>query len=263
MGKSVEIKELIFEYEDTRILDEITLNISQGNILTIIGPNGSGKSTLLKNISTTLKPGEGIILLDQKLLKHYKAKDLARELAVVPQNTNIEYDFTAHDIVSMGRNPYIERFKQESEADVAIIRESMERTNTWHLKDRPISQLSGGESQRVVIARALAQEPQVLLLDEPTAALDMHHQIEIMDLLKVLNRDKGVTIVMALHDINLAARYSKEILLLDKGKKIILGTPEEVITKENLRIAYKIDMIVDRNKHINSLQVTPLSSIER
>lgn len=261
MGKCIETKDLVFLYDERVILNDINLKITKGSIITMIGPNGSGKSTLLKNLASTLMPKVGTVLLDNRELKSYPLKELAREVAVVPQNTNIEYDFTVHEIVLMGRNPYVGRFKQETFKDIAVVKEAMERTNTWHLRDRSINQLSGGESQRVVIARALAQEPQILLLDEPTAALDMHHQIEILDLLKVLNEEKGVTIIMALHDINLAARYSKEILLLHKGTKITMGSPDQVITKENLQKAYSIDMIVDKNKYTNSLQVIPLSTL--
>lgn len=261
MGKSIKTKDLVFVYDERVILNNINLNITKGSIITMIGPNGSGKSTLLKNLASTLVPKGGAIFLDNKELERYSLKELAREIAVVPQNTNVEYDFTVYEIVLMGRNPYIGRFKHETSKDFDIVKEAMERTNTWHLRDRSIENLSGGESQRVIIARALSQEPQVLLLDEPTAALDMHHQIEILDLLKVLNKEKGVTIIMALHDINLAARYSKEILLLNKGIKIIMGSPEEVITKENLQKSYKVDMIVDKNKHTNSLQVIPLSNL--
>lgn len=262
MGKSIEAKNLIFDYDERIILDHVNFKINKGSIITMIGPNGSGKSTLLKNLASTLIPKGGAIFLENRELKTYSFKELAREIAVVPQNTNIEYDFTVHEIVLMGRNPYIRRFQQETSKDLAIVKDAMERTNTWHLKDRNINELSGGESQRVIIARALAQEPQILLLDEPTAALDMHHQIEILDLLKVLNEEKGVTIIMALHDINLAARYSKEILLLHKGMKIIMGHPEEVITKDNLQSIYKIDMIVDKNKYTKSLEVIPLSTLK-
>lgn len=262
MEKYIEIKGLVFGYNENTILNNINLKIKKDSIITIIGPNGSGKSTLLKNIAANLAPQGGIIFLENKELQSYSLKELARKIGVVPQNVNIEYDFTVHEIVLMGRNPYVGRFKQETQKDLDIVKDAMKRTNTWSLKDRSITELSGGESQRVIIARALAQEPQVLLLDEPTAALDMHHQIEILDLLKVLNREKGVTIIMALHDINLAARYSKEILLLNKGEKVIMGTPNEVITKENLQKSYKIDMIVDKNEHTKSLQVIPLSNLK-
>lgn len=260
MGKSIGARDLTFSYGDSIILNDISLKIANGNILTIIGPNGSGKSTLLKNLASTLTPDKGAIFLDSKALNQFSAKELGREIAVVPQNTNIEYDFTVHEIVLMGRNPYVGRFKQETEEDLSIVKAAMERTNTWELKNRSIDKLSGGEAQRVIIARAIAQEPHILLLDEPTAALDMHHQIEVLDLLKRLNEEKSITIIMALHDINLAARYSKEILLLHKGEKIIMGKPEEVITKKNLQKAYKIDMIVEKNLYTNSLQVIPLSA---
>ncbi len=262
MSKSIKVEKLVFSYNKNKILDNINLEFIEGNIITIIGPNGSGKSTLLKNIASTLTPQEGTVFLGNKELKKYSLKELARQIGVVPQNTNIEYDFTAYDIVLMGRNPYIKRFQIESEADISIVEEVMKKTNTWDLKDRNINELSGGECQRVVIARALAQEPKIILLDEPTAALDMHHQIEILDLLKVLNKQKNITVIIALHDINLAARYSNKILLLNKGKQVIMGNPENVITKKNLQLAYKINMIVDKNKYTNSLQVIPLSNLK-
>lgn len=261
MSKSIKVEKLVFSYDENKILNNINLEFIEGNIITIIGPNGSGKSTLLKNIASTLTPQEGTIFIDNKELRKYSQKELARQVAVVPQNTNIEYDFTAYDIVLMGRNPYIKRFQMESEEDISIVEEVMKKTNTWDLRDRNINELSGGECQRVVIARALAQQPKIILLDEPTAALDMHHQIEILDLLKVLNKQKKLTVIIALHDINLAARYSSKILLLNEGNQVIMGNPEDVITKKNLQLAYKINMIVDKNKYTNSLQVIPLSNL--
>ncbi|SDK69849.1 heme ABC transporter ATP-binding protein [Natronincola ferrireducens] len=260
MGKSIEVKDIIFKYNETTILKELNLKIEEKAFTSIIGPNGSGKSTLLKIIAKNLVPHRGNILLGDKDLRDYAAKSLAQEMAVVHQSTEVAYDFSVEDIVLMGRHPHLKRFQREGLRDFQIVKEAMELTNTWHLKERSINEISGGERQRVIIARALAQEPQIILLDEPTSALDIHHQMEVLDLLRQLNEEKGVTIVVVLHDLNLAARYSKEILLLHEGNRITMGKTEEVITVENLKKAYNMEMIVDRNVYTGALQVLPLST---
>lgn len=260
MKKTIKAQGITFKYDERIILKQLNFVIKEKSFLSIIGPNGSGKSTLLKIMGKNLMPDYGNIIFGDKDLKDYTAKGLAQEMAVVPQSTEVNYNFTVEDIVLMGRHPHLKRFQREGSEDFARVREAMELTNTWYLKDRFINQISGGERQRVIIARALAQEPEVILLDEPTSALDIHHQMEILDLLKHLNQDKGVTIIAVLHDLNLAARYSKEILLLHEGNMITMGTTEEVITVENLKKAYDIDMIVDRNIYTGDLQVLPISA---
>jgi len=259
MKNSISTKSITFKYDESTIVDQISLQVKSGSFLTIIGPNGSGKSTLLKLIAANLTPDEGAILINDRQLSDFKMKDLAKEMAVVPQDTNVSYDFDVFDIVLMGRNPHLKRFQKEGDADFAIVRDAMEQTNTWHLRERKVNGISGGERQRVIIARALAQEPKIILLDEPTSSLDIHHQIEVLELLKRLNQEKEVTIVAVLHDMNLAARYSQEVLLLHDGKIITMGQTEDVMTVENLQKAYKMEMIIQRNIYTNTLEVIPLS----
>ncbi|AKL94468.1 ABC-type cobalamin/Fe3+-siderophores transport system, ATpase component [Clostridium aceticum] len=259
MTNSIKIQDITFQYNEAKILNKLTLTIGENSFTSIIGPNGSGKSTLLKIMARNLHPRRGKILLGEKDLKAYAAKALAQEMAVVPQSTEVAYNFTVEDIVLMGRHPHLMRFQREGLKDFEIAREAMELTNTWHLRDRAINEVSGGERQRVIIARALAQEPKVILLDEPTSALDIHHQIEVLDLLKYLNEDRKVMIVAVLHDLNLAARYSKEMLLLHEGSIITMGATEKVMTVENLKKAYHMEMMVDRNIYTGNLQVTPIS----
>lgn len=260
MGKSIRVKDMTFQYNEAIILNQLRFTIKEKTFMSIIGPNGSGKSTLLKLIAKNLLPNQGSILLGEKDLMQYAPKDLAQEMAVVPQSTEIAYDFTVEDIILMGRHPHLKRFQREGYKDLQIVKEAMEVTNTWHLRERYISEISGGERQRVIIAKALAQEPKIILLDEPTSALDIHHQIEILELLKKLNEEKGVTIIAVLHDLNLAIRYSKEMMLLHEGNMITLGRTEDVITIENLKKAYNMDMIVDRNIYTGDLQITPISA---
>lgn len=258
MKKTIYTQELTFQYDEAVVLDHLSIAVEQGDFLTIIGPNGSGKSTLLKLLSAHLKPQSGVVRLGDRDIHSFRKRELAQEMGVVPQETGVSYDFQAYDIVLMGRNPHIGRFQREQAEDHRIVREVMEWTNTWHLRDRNVNQLSGGERQRVIIARALAQCPKVILLDEPVSALDIHHQIEVLELLKRLNRQQGVTIIAVLHDLNLAARYSDSVLLLHQGRKITMGKTEEVLTVENLREAYQMEMIIQRNPYTQGLMVHPI-----
>ena len=259
MDKAFEIDDLTFKYDESIILDRVAFSVNNSSFITIIGPNGSGKSTLLKLMATNLTPDSGELRLWNKPVSNYSTKELARNMAVVPQESHIQYDFTVYDIVLMGRYPHIKRFDKENEKDFEIVKRAMLRTNTWHLKDRSINEISGGERQRVIISKALAQETKVILLDEPTSSLDIHHQLEILDLLKELNEETGVTIIIVLHDINLAARYSKEVILLHLGKLLTIGSTEEVLTVENLQRAYDIEMIIERSSYTGCLNMIPLA----
>ncbi len=259
MKRAMDIKNITFKYDESIILDKVAFSVNNGSFITIIGPNGSGKSTLLKLMTANLTPDSGELVLWDKALKAYSTKDLAKNVAVVPQESNIQYDFTVYDIVLMGRYPHIKRLEREGSEDYEKVKSALLRTNTWHLKDRSINEISGGERQRVIIAKALAQETKVIILDEPTSSLDIHHQLEILDLLKELNEETGVTIIMVLHDINLAARYSKEVALLHLGSLITIGPTEEVITVENLQRAYDIEMIIERSSYTGCLNMIPLA----
>ncbi|KAB3529155.1 ABC transporter ATP-binding protein [Alkaliphilus serpentinus] len=256
---SIDINNLTFKYGETAIVDRLSLNIREGSFISIIGPNGSGKSTLLKIIAKNLLPQEGVVLINGKEVSRYKAKDLAKEIGVVPQDTLVSYDFSVEDIVLMGRYPHLGKFQQNSLRDMEIAKEAMIKTNTWHLRERNINEISGGERQRVIIAKAIVQEPRIILLDEPTSSLDIHHQLEVLELLKNLNNKLGVTIVAVLHDMNLAARYSNEIILLNRGMLIASGKTQEVLTVDHLKRAYEMDMIIETNIYTGTLQVHPIA----
>lgn len=251
------IKNLNYNYGETHILDNININFERNKFYSIIGPNGSGKTTLLKNILRTLPVESKSIYIDDQDLTSFKNKDLAKKISSVPQNTNIDFQFSVFDIVLMGRTPYLKRFETEGNKDLLIVQEAMEMTNTWHLKDKNINELSGGERQRVIIARALAQQCEIILLDEPISNLDIQHQIEILDTIKYLNRN--VTIVAVLHDLNLAAQYSDSLILLNNGKIVSYGTVEEVLTEKNIRSAYNMDTYIIKNPVTGKPHIIPIS----
>ncbi len=246
-------------YGSIKILENVNLLVKEGDFVGIIGPNGSGKSTLLKSISRTLKPRKGTILLDNKDIYSLKSADLAKQMAVVPQDNTISFSFTALEVVLMGRSPHMSRFQMETEDDMAIARKAMDLTNTWHLATRFVNELSGGERQRVIIARALAQKPKILLLDEPLTYLDIINQLEIMDLVKSLCAKEGIIVMAAIHDLNLAARYCNTAILLNNGKIFSAGRLDEVLTSENIKSVFKVDAIVKKNLVTNSLYIIPLS----
>ncbi|MTI68140.1 MAG: ABC transporter ATP-binding protein [Firmicutes bacterium] len=260
MKKAVEIKDLNFGYGETLNLKDVSFSIKKGDFVSIIGPNGSGKSTLLKNIASILRPKDGLIKIDNKDIENYNSKDLAKKMALVPQNTNIAYDFSVFDVVLMGRSPYLSRFQRERDIDYKKTKEALRLTDTLHLSERNINYISGGERQRVIVARALAQDTDILLLDEPTSHLDINHQIEILSLLKKLNKEKDMTIILVLHDLNLASRFSDKIVLVNEGTILAKGIPEEVITYKNLEKVYNLDMVISTNVYTASPYIIPLES---
>jgi iron complex transport system ATP-binding protein len=223
------------------ILKNISLNIEKGKFYCIAGPNGSGKTTFLRTLFNVIPVDKGLIHIDTHDINSYSQKKLARIEAVVPQNTYPECEFSSFDVVMMGRSPYLSPLQNESAKDIRIVMESMEITNTWHLKDTPVRYLSGGEKQRVIIARALAQQTEILLLDEPVSNLDIHHQIEILNLLKKLNDEKGITVIAVLHDLNHVFAYSHKVILIHEGRLVDIGTPENVLTCENIKKVFAVD----------------------
>jgi len=258
----LDIKGLSFNYGTARVLDSITFSAEKGECIGIIGPNGSGKSTLLKALSKILKPSSGTVVLCGKDLERYSTKELARHMAVVPQDTGIDFDFTCLEVVLMGRNPHMGRFEIEGRKDADIARESMMLTSTWHLRERPFVELSGGERQRVIIARALAQQPSVLLLDEPVSHLDINHQIEILDLVEKLKKERGLVVIIILHDLNLAARYCDRLILLHNNRILATGGPDDVITQENIRAAFRANVMVKKHPVTGYIYVTLLNALE-
>lgn len=256
------IENLFYSYNEKEVLHGISLKITNNKFYSIIGPNGCGKTTLLKNISRGLENKVGKILIENKELKSLKSKEVARKLSFVPQNTAIDFDFTALDVVMMGRSPYLRLFQNEGAEDYRIAQQAMEITNTWHLKSMNINEISGGERQRVIIARALAQQAGIMLMDEPISQLDIHHQIELMDTVKSLVIDSGVTVVAVLHDLNIAAQYSDEIILMDNGQIVSMGSPDKVITEENVKKVYGLNASVINNPITGKPHVLPISALE-
>jgi iron complex transport system ATP-binding protein len=261
---ALEIKGVDAYYGSKKVLEGVDFTAPTGELLGIIGPNGSGKTTLLRTVARILKPRTGTILLDGTAVVQMKDKEFSQRFAAVPQDTSIHFEFSALDVVLMGRNPHLGRLELESERDIEIARRSMEVTNCWPLAERPVTELSGGERQLVIIARALTQEPKVLLLDEPTSHLDINFQIEIMELLKRLTAQEGLIIVAVIHDLNLAAQFCDRLVLLRNGQIIAMGAPHAVLTAANIKIAFGADVIVKRHAVTNQCYVSPVpSSISR
>ncbi len=228
-------------YGDSIIIDEIDIEISKNEITTIIGPNGSGKSTVLKAITRLLHYKKGIVNIDGRDLKSFGSKELSRRIGVLPQMHTAPADFLVKELVSYGRMPYQGFLSGCTAEDARIIKDSMEATGTYHLRDKSIHELSGGESQRVWIATVLTQQPEILFLDEPTTYLDISHQIETMRMIKRLNQTTGMGVVMVLHDLGHALEVSDRIIVIKDGKKYSEGTPTEVITKQMLQDVYHVD----------------------
>ena len=239
------------------ILHRIQFHVKQGEIIGLIGPNGSGKSTLLKAIATIHPITNGTICIFGQDLQSYRQRELAKLLSYVPQDTFIDFDFKAKEVVYMGRHAHRSRFETRMEEDFFAVKNAMMQTNTWHLAESSILRLSGGQRQLVLLAKALAQDTPLIILDEPISALDIYFQLQVLSLLKRLS-EKGKTIMMVLHDLNLAARYCTKLLLLKKGKVTLFGTPEEVLQEDILQQTYGVLTKVRKDHVTNSMTVTPL-----
>jgi len=234
-------------FGDRRILDDISAEIAGGRITAVMGPNGCGKTTLLRCIGGLLQPSSGRVLVDGKPVHDYSARALAQKEAFVRQQSQTDLDFSAFEIVLMGRNPYQRRLQNESQADWDIVEQCMRQTNTWHLRLAKPGQMSGGELQRVMIARALTQQTPVLLMDEPVSNLDIAHQFEIMHLLREA-REK--TIVIVIHDLNLALQFCDDLLLFHSGKLLYQGPVAGGLTPENIRTVYGVSAHMADNRII-------------
>jgi len=248
-------------YNDLPVLRDVTITLSRGQFVGLVGPNGSGKSTVIRALSRVLPPTRGQVLLDSVDIYRMAARELARRLAVVAQDNTVGFDFLVRDVVMMGRAPHLSRFGLEHTRDVAIAEECMELTHTSVFADRTVTSLSGGERQRTMIARALAQEPEVLLLDEPTAHLDINHQIEILDLARKFTAQRGLATLVVLHDLNLASQYCDLLALIADGRVIATGTPREVVTEENIKAAYHAEVQVRIHPSTDRPYVTLLSRL--
>jgi ABC-type cobalamin/Fe3+-siderophores transport system ATPase subunit len=234
----LDAREVTFSFNGTPVLSRVDLSLEPGRVVGVIGPNGAGKSTLVRLLSRLLTPADGEIRLNGRELSRWPRAEMARILAVVPQDPELPPAFTAWEMVLIGRTPYLGWLGRESVADREAARQAMVETGIWRLAHRLISQLSGGEQQRVVIARALAQEPRVLLLDEPTAHLDINHQIETLSLVARLVRQRHLAALAIFHDLNLASQLCDELILLKEGRLVAQGAPDQVLTPPVIQDAY-------------------------
>jgi iron complex transport system ATP-binding protein len=242
-----------------RVLDQVSLDVDRGAIVGLLGPNGSGKSTLLRILAGILTPLRGRVSIDERPIGQFTRRDLARHIAVVPQETHSTFDFSVIDMVLMGRYPHLGPFELEGVADQEIAREALAATGTSGLEERMFASLSGGEKQRVVIAGALAQASEMLLLDEPTAALDLAYQFEIAALLRRLNRERGTTMLVSTHDLNLAAAMCDRIVLLKEGRVLAQGNTSETLTADNIRLLYEVEADVQFHARAGHLTVVPIA----
>ena len=256
----IKLEQIGFRYNANWVLRNVSCDIRIGEFLGIIGPNGSGKTTLLKVIDGILKPQEGDVWINGISGKKISRDNLARIVAVVAQDSQMIFPFSVCEIVLMGRAPHLSKWRFEGNEDFRIVREAMEMTDTLALASRSMAALSGGERQRVLIARALAQQPQILLLDEPTAFLDIKHQVDFFDLVKSLNEKNALTVVAVTHDINLASLYCDRIILMKNGRIHCMGSPEEVIVETNIKEVYETDVAVDQSPVTGRPRITLLGS---
>ncbi|MEW9077351.1 ABC transporter ATP-binding protein [Terrisporobacter glycolicus] len=248
----IQVKNLRFSIDNKEILKDISFDVPKGSFVGIIGPNGSGKSTLLKNIYRLHKPLSGKIILDNKDLSKMKDKDCAKEIAVLAQESNSQFDFTVEQIVKMGRYPYKSVFEDYSKDDLKMVSEMLKKVGLDDYSHRSFSNLSGGEKQRALIARALVQNTDFLILDEPTNHLDIGYQIQLMDLVKSMN----ITTLSAIHDMNIASMYCDYLIVMKDGQIKKLGNVEEVITSETLKEIFGVNAYVGKNPINQKLQVS-------
>jgi iron complex transport system ATP-binding protein len=243
------------------VLKNVSLTADRGDLIGVLGPNGSGKTTLLKILAGALLPQSGTVTLEGRSLSEWSQREIARRVALVPQETYAPFDFSVLEIVLMGRFPHLGAFALEGPEDFAIAHRALAETGTAEFSERLFNTLSGGEKQRVVIASALAQSPQLLLLDEPTASLDVGHQIEVQTLLRRLNADSGVTMVLSTHDLNLAAALCRRLILIRNGQVIASGSTDNVLTKATVRELYGVDADVEHHARAGHLTVVPIERV--
>ncbi|WP_115863765.1 heme ABC transporter ATP-binding protein [Halorussus litoreus] len=254
----IDVADISVELGDTRILDGVATGVSEGQFVGLVGPNGAGKTTLLRTVTGALAPDRGEVRVDGDPVQSLSSKEASRRVAVVPQDTHLSFDFPVEEVVAMGRHPYQSRLSGAGESDRERVARALERTEVDHLADRPITAVSGGERQRVLLARALAQDAPVLLLDEPTASLDINHQVRTLELVRDLVDDDDKTVVAAIHDLNLAAHYCDELRLLADGAIRASGNPETVLSEDHLEAAFDTRAVVSRHPVTGSTYVTAL-----
>lgn len=243
----LEVQQIYFSYLDGMVLHDVSLSIRAGEMVGLLGPNGSGKTTLIKLASGVLKPGRGDIRLDGHRISQLSRRSIARRVAVVPQQFHIPFAFTVNEVVMLGRIPFIKPFTGESGVDRRLAINALELVGISKLAERRFDELSGGERQKVILAMALTQQPELLLLDEPTVHLDITHQVEILELVRSLNLERGLTVIAAMHDLNLAALYFDRLILLKEGRIFSDGTPAQVLTVDNMMEVFSASVRVGQH----------------
>ncbi len=255
----LEIVGVSFSYGSRPALEDVTMNVGEGDVVSLVGPNGSGKTTLLKCINKILKPKKGVVLVGERNVREMKLKELAKLIGYVPQIPTRSFSFTVFDAVLLGRRPYINW--SVGPKDKEIVSQVLTLMGIEDLAPRYLNELSGGERQKVIIARALAQEPRVLLLDEPTSNLDIKRQLEVLGIIRSVVKEKRIAAVIAIHDLNLASRFSDKIILLYRGRIYDAGEPTKVLTKDNIRTVYGVDVEINNNSGIP--YIVPIAPVIR
>lgn len=260
----LELKKIKYSYRLGNESSQFTLGpldfqVSKGELVSVLGPNGSGKSTLMKLIAGIIECSGGSVSIEGVPYNEIPVKELARKIAFVPQNPASVYPFTVYEIVMMGRTPYLNYFGYENNIDCEIVVEALNYVDIYPLKDKPVTQISGGEIQRAFIARALAQQAPLVLLDEPNSHLDIRHQIDLFNLIEKLNRENGITFISVSHDINLASRYFGRSVLLSKGQIVYDGNTKEVINRENIKSVFEVESKIIFDADTNRLNVSFLN----
>lgn len=254
----IEAKNLYIGYEEKIIVDDFSFKVKEGQIVSIIGPNGSGKSTVLKCISRFIKARDGVVYFGKEDMKSMNIKNIAKKMASLSQYNRSPEDITVEDLIYFGRMPHKRWHEKKNHEDMEIMNWAIKETSVEKYRDKKVSSLSGGERQRVWIAMALAQKPKILLLDEPTTYLDICHQLEVMELIKKLNRDLNLTVIMVLHDLCQAANYSDNIVMIKDGKLVAEGTPKETLTSDLIKKVYNVETCIREGILHGEIMIYPI-----
>ncbi|MBS6024218.1 MAG: ABC transporter ATP-binding protein [Paeniclostridium sordellii] len=258
----ISCKNLKVGYEEKIIIENLSLNIKKGEVVSIIGPNGCGKSTLLKSLSRMIKPVSGDIYIQSENIKSLKNKAISQKVCLLSQHNDVPGDLTVEELVYFGRIPHKKWYESKIKSDEELVNWAIENTGLTRYKNTPISSLSGGERQRAYIAQALCQKPDVLLLDEPTTYLDISYQLELMELVREINERLNITIVMVLHELNQASKYSDRLIIMKSGEIVSDGCPKEIINKEIIKKVYNIDCDIDNDPISNKPRIHPIQTIK-
>ncbi|GAA0090437.1 ABC transporter ATP-binding protein [Paraclostridium bifermentans] len=258
----ISCKNLKVGYEGKVIIENLSLSINKGEVVSIIGPNGCGKSTLLKTLSRIIKPMSGGIYIQNESIKSLKSKHISQKVCLLSQHNDAPGDLTVEELVYFGRIPHKKWYESKTKSDEEIVNWAIENTGLKRYKNTPINSLSGGERQRAYIAQALCQKPDILLLDEPTTYLDISYQLEVMELVREINEKFNITIVMVLHELNQASKYSDRLVIMKDGEIVSDGYPRDVINKETIKQVYKIECDIDNDPISNKPRIHPIQTIK-